>query len=362
MKKNAMLFDMRTAIVTGAGGFIGHHFVNFLKKKGYKVTGVDIKKPEFTETQADMFILADLRDPKQVKKAFSQVDEVYLFAADMGGVGYIQNVHAPVVSNNVLIDVNSLRAAHELGIKNVFFASSACVYPEGLQQDEKIEGLKETMAHPADPDTPYGWEKLFIEQVASAFNRDYGMKVRVARLHNIYGPEGTYEGGREKAPAALCRKVAAAAKNGQVSIWGDGEQTRSFCYIDDCTEGIYRLMQSDYLEPVNIGSTELVSINEMAMMIAKLAKKNLTLLHDLDQPQGVRGRNSDNELLTSVLNWQPKISLKKGLQQTYRWISARVEPAAAEIADNAELSVNTFAPVAVAPSPVATTTQAPIAA
>lgn len=315
---------MKTALVTGAGGFIGHHFVTFLKDKGYRVIGIDLKKPEFSKTTADTFIIADLRDIKQVQKSFQKVDELYLFAADMGGVGYIQRVHAPVISHNVLINIHSLQVAHELGIQNVFFASSACVYPQDLQQDTDVVALKEELAHPADPDSPYGWEKLFIEQAARSFNRDYGMKIRVARFHNIYGPEGTYDGGREKAPAALCRKVAQAADGGEVMIWGDGQQTRSFCYIDDCCEGVWRLMQTEHLEPLNIGSSELISLNDMAMLIAKIAGKTIRLEHDLTQPQGVRGRNSDNTRIQEVLKWEPAISLKTGLTQTYQWIAAQL--------------------------------------
>ncbi len=314
---------MKSAIVTGAGGFIGHHFVSFLKNKGYGVIGIDLKYPEFSDTKADQFIIADLRDIQATKQAFSKVDEVYMFAADMGGVGYIQVVHAPVISNNALINLNTLKVAHSLDIKDIFFASSACVYPQGLQEDTAVVGLKETDAHPSDPDSPYGWEKLFTEQLAQAFNRDYQMKIRVARFHNIYGPEGTYQGGREKAPSAICRKVAVAKD--EIVIWGDGKQTRSFCYIDDCTEGIYRLMQTSYLEPLNIGSTELVSINTMVDIVTKFEDKKLIKKYDLTKPQGVRGRNSDNTKLKAVLNWEPQTSLKDGLRKTYSWIVEKVK-------------------------------------
>lgn len=319
---------MKTAIVTGAGGFIGSHFVTFLKKKGYRVIGIDIKKPEFSRTDADTFVIADLRNIEEARRAFrkagKKVNALYMFAADMGGVGYIQRVHAPVLSNNVLINVHSLEIARELGIKDVFFASSACVYPQNLQKKAQLTALRESMAHPADPDSPYGWEKLFTEQAADSFNRDYGMRIRVARFHNIYGPEGTYQGGREKAPAALCRKVAQAKNGGTVTLWGDGKQTRSFCYIDDCCEGIWRLMQSRYFEPINIGSSELISLNEMAKLIASLAGKKIKLQHDLSQPQGVRGRNSDNRLIRKVLGWEPKISLKTGLAKTYHWVHSQI--------------------------------------
>jgi nucleoside-diphosphate-sugar epimerase len=319
---------MKTAIVTGAGGFIGHHYVAFLKKKGYRVIGVDVKKPEFTRTQADSFVIADLRNIEEVRRAFKKAGKkaasLYMFAADMGGVGYIQRVHAPVLSNNVLINVHSLMVARELGIKDVFFASSACVYPQDLQKKARLVALKESMAHPADPDSPYGWEKLFTEQAAQSFNRDYGMRIRVARFHNIYGPEGTYQGGREKAPAALCRKVAEAKDVGTVTLWGDGKQTRSFCYIDDCCEGIWRLMQSRHFEPINIGSSELISLNDMAKLIASIAGKKIKLKHDLSQPQGVRGRNSDNTVIRKTLKWEPKISLKKGLAKTYQWVNSQI--------------------------------------
>ncbi len=315
-----MLVNMKSAIVTGAGGFIGHHFVSFLKKKGYKVTGIDIKYPEFSNTKADKFIIADLRDPLLAKKSFSKVDELYMFAADMGGVGYIQTVHAPVITNNSLININSLSTAREFGIKDVFFASSACVYPQSLQESEKTVGLKENDAHPSDPDSPYGWEKLFTEQLAKSFNRDYGMKIRVARFHNIYGSQGTYDGGREKAPAAICRKVVEAKDNGEISIWGDGKQTRSFCYIDDCCVGVYKLMKSNHLQPINIGSTELISINEMVDLVSSFDKKKLKKNHDLSKPQGVRGRNSDNTTIKKILKWEPTTSLKEGLKETYSWI------------------------------------------
>jgi len=315
---------MKTAIVTGAGGFIGHHFVSFLKNKGYKkVVGIDVKYPEFSSTTADEFIIADLRDKKATKKAFSKVDEVYMFAADMGGVGYIQVVNAPVITNNALINLNTLSIAHELGIKDIFFASSACVYPQGLQEDANIIGLKEQDAHPSDPDSPYGWEKLFTEQVVASFNKDYGMRIKVARFHNIYGPEGTYKGGREKAPAAICRKVVLAKD--EINIWGDGKQTRSFCYIDDCLVGVDKLMQSNYLKPINIGSTELTSINDMVDLVSKFENKELEKKHDLSKPQGVRGRNSDNTMLKQVLKWEPKTTLEDGLKKTYFWIKEQIK-------------------------------------
>ena len=321
-----MLVNMKSAIVTGAGGFIGHHYVSFLKNKGYdRVIGIDIKYPEFSKTKADEFIITDLRNYAAAKKVFKKVDELYMFAADMGGVGYIQTVHAPIISNNSLININSLNIAKKTGIKNVFFASSACVYPQNMQTNEKISGLKEKDAHPSDPDSPYGWEKLFTEQLAKSFNRDYGIKIHVARFHNIYGPEGTYDGGKEKAPAAICRKVAKAKMNGEINIWGDGKQTRSFCYIDDCCVGVYKLMKSKHLEPINIGSTELISIDKMVDMVSSFDKKKLKKIHDLSKPQGVRGRNSDNTILKKVLKWEPTTSLRDGLKKTYSWISSELK-------------------------------------
>lgn len=308
-------------LVTGAGGFIGHHMVRFLKKKGYWVRGVDIQKPEFSSIdEADDFLLLDLRDFNNCKKAVEDIDEVYTFAANMGGIGFITAVKADVMRDNVLINVNVAEASRLAGVKRIFYSSSACIYPTFKQTDSNVTGLKESDAYPADPDNEYGWEKLFSERLYKSYFDDYGLEVRIARFHNIYGAEGTYEGGREKAPAALCKKIALVDKVGEIEIWGDGKQTRSFCHVDDCIEGVFRLMRSDWREPLNIGSDRLVSIDEMADIIAKLAKKEISKKHLLDKPQGVRGRNSDNDLCKKVLDWEPKVSLEDGLEKTYYWV------------------------------------------
>ena len=316
---------IKKAIVTGAGGFVGSHLVRFLKNKGYWVKGIDIKNPQFSESVADEFSLVDLRDPQKTEEAFLAVDELYMLAADMGGMGFISCHGAQIVHNNALINLNSLEAAKNLGIKKIFFASSACVYPEEKQLDEKNLGLKETDAYPANPDTAYGWEKLFIEQACAAYARDYAMELRIARFHNIYGPEGAFKGGREKSPAALSRKIAVAKKEDEIMVWGDGKQSRSYCYIDDCCEGISRLMQSDCKKVINIGSDRLVSINELVDIIANIANKKISKKYDLSKPQGVRGRNSDNTLLRKELSWEPQISLEEGLSKTYDWILAQIE-------------------------------------
>ena len=317
---------MEKILVTGAGGFIGHHLVRYLKNKGYWVRGVDIKYPEFSpKDEADEFLLLDLRDFRNAMEAVKGVDKVYQLAANMGGIGFITSVKADVVRDNVLINVNMAESSRLAGVKRIFFSSSACIYPGYKQEDAKITPLKESDAYPADPEDGYGWEKLFSEHVYQKYNEDYGLGIRIARYHNIFGPEGTYEGGREKAPAALCRKAALVEDGGEIEIWGDGEQTRSFCYIDDCLEGTYRLMESDFERPLNIGSDRLVTISEMVDIIAKIAGKNIRKKHLLDKPQGVRGRNSDNTLCQQVLNWKPKISLEEGLEKTYQWIKRKLE-------------------------------------
>lgn len=315
---------MNKVLITGAGGFIGHHLARYLKNKGYWVRGVDIKEPEFSsKEEMDEFLLLDLRDFNNCLKAVKGMDYVYALAANMGGVGFITSVSADVMRDNVLINVNTAEASRLEGIKRLFYSSSACIYPTFKQENPDLTALKETDAYPADPDNEYGWEKLYSERVFKAYEKDYGLNVRIARFHNIYGPEGTYEGGREKAPAAVCRKVVLADK--EIEIWGDGKQTRSFCYIDDCLEGIYRLMQSDYKEPLNIGSDRLVTINEMVDIISKIEGKNLEKKYLSDKPQGVRGRNSDNTLLKQVLNWDPQVSLEQGLEKTYKWIKEQYE-------------------------------------
>jgi GDP-D-mannose 3',5'-epimerase len=311
-------------LVTGAGGFIGHHLVTYLKQRGYWVRGVDLKEPEYTDTDADEFQLLDLRRWDDCLVATRGVDQVYALAADMGGMGFISSNHATILRNNALINLHTLEAARINGIGRYLFSSSACIYPDHLQTDAEVKPLKEEDAYPANPQDAYGWEKLVAERLCEYYTGEYGLVTRTVRFHNIYGPYGTYDGGREKAPAALCRKVALAEPGEDVEIWGDGEQTRSFCYVDDCVEGIYRLMQSDHGEPLNLGTDHLVSINELARLIIQISgKRDLTLRH-VDGPQGVRGRNSDNTHLREVLGWEPRISLEEGLQETYRWIEKRV--------------------------------------
>ncbi len=312
-------------LVTGAGGFIGHHLVKFLKEKGYWVLGVDIKDPEFEDTAADEFALLDLRRWENCLKATEGVDEVYALAADMGGMGFISSNHAQILHNNSLINIHSLEAARVHGVKRFLFTSSACVYPEYLQMEADIEALKEEQAYPADPQDAYGWEKLISERICTHYREDFGIETRIARFHNIFGPLGTWDGGREKAPAALCRKVAMAklTDNLEVEIWGDGEQTRSFCYIDDCLNGLYKLMISEYSEPLNIGQDRMITINQLADIIAQIADIEIKKKH-ISGPEGVRGRNSDNTRLRQVLGWEPEISLEDGLARTYAWIEDQV--------------------------------------
>jgi GDP-D-mannose 3',5'-epimerase len=350
----------KKVLVTGAGGFIGHHLVRFLKEKGYWVRGVDIKYPEYSsKNEADDFMLLDLRNLENCLKATEGIDEVYALAADMGGMGFIMFHTSDVLYNNVAINSNTAEAARQNHVKKVFFASSACAYPKEKQEDPKVTALKESDAYPANPDSEYGWEKLFSERLYKSYNQFY--KVRIARFHNIFGLEGTYKGERAKAPAELCRKVAEAKDGGIIEVWSDGKQTRSFCYIDDCVEGVYRLMQSDFEDPLNIGSDRLIAINDMVDMICGISgkynltagklrqalasvnenqkmnqedilslvsansKKKLEKKHLLDKPQGVRGRNSDNTLCKQVLKWEPKISLEEGLEKTYQWIEGQLK-------------------------------------
>lgn len=315
----------RRVLVTGAGGFIGHHLVTRLKQEGYWVRGVDIKYPEYTDVDADEFEILDLRRWDNCLQATRGVDEVYALAADMGGMGFISFHHAEILYNNALINFHTLEAARVNGVRKYLYTSSACIYPEYLQDRADVTPLKEEDAYPAQPQDAYGWEKLIAERLIHHYQQDYGMETRTVRFHNIFGPYGTWDGGREKAPAALCRKIARAKLSGnpEVEIWGDGEQTRSFCYIDDCVEGLYRLMQSDYSEPLNLGQDRMVSINELADIIADVAEIPIEKLH-VDGPQGVRGRNSDNNRLREVLGWEPQISLEDGLKRTYDWIEAQV--------------------------------------
>jgi len=317
----------KKALVCGAGGFIGHHLVKFLKNKGYWVRGVDLKYPEFNKTAADDFVIGDLRDPYVWQKILDRnFDEVYQLAADMGGAGFVfTGEHdADIMHNSALINLNALYYCHKKGIGKIFYSSSACAYPAYNQKDPNNPKTSEDSVYPAAPDSEYGWEKLFSERMYLAFHRNYGLNVRIARFHNIFGPEGTWKGGREKAPAALCRKVAETPDGGEIEIWGDGEQTRSFLYINECLEGIKRFMDSDFTGPVNIGSEEMVDINRLAQMIMEIAGKKLTIKH-ISGPLGVRGRNSDNRLIKEKLGWAPSRSLREGLEKTYRWIEKMVQ-------------------------------------
>ena len=317
---------MKTALVCGAGGFIGHHLVKRLKQEGLRVCGVDITRPEFSASPADDFKLADLRDPVQARACLTgALDEVYQLAADMGGAGYVFSGEncAAVMHNSALINMNVLDACRMVGVGRVFFSSSACVYPAFNQQDPHRSTCAEATVYPAAPDSEYGWEKLFAERLYQAYSRNHGMTCRIARYHNVFGPEGTWQGGREKAPAALCRKVALAPDGGEIEIWGDGEQTRSFLYIDECIEGTLRLMRSDCSQPLNIGSEQRISINELAQQVARVAGKRISLRH-VPGPTGVRGRTSDNRLIREMLGWAPSGRLRDGLEMTYRWIAGQV--------------------------------------
>lgn len=315
---------MARVLVTGAGGFIGHHLVTHLKAMGHWVRGVDLKYPEFTDVDADEFEILDLRRREDALVATRGVDDVYALAADMGGMGFISSNHATILRNNSLINLNTIEAARINGVSRYLYSSSACVYPEHLQAEADIAPLKEEDAYPANPQDAYGWEKLISERLCLYYREEFGLETRIVRFHNIYGPCGTYDGGREKVPAALCRKVALAEPGDAIEIWGDGEQTRSFCYIDDCVEGIVRIMESDHAEPLNLGTDRMVTINELARIVIEVSgKRDLTLRH-VDGPQGVRGRNSDNSLLRKVLGWEPTTSLEDGIRQTYAWVEKQV--------------------------------------
>jgi GDP-D-mannose 3', 5'-epimerase len=323
---------MKKILVTGAGGFIGGHLVKRLKAEGCWVRAADLKRHEFAETPADEFLLGDLRDPNFVREVVRGIDEVYQLAADMGGAGYIfTGEHdAAVMHNSATINLNMLEFGVRAGVRRYFYSSSACIYPEHNQLDPDNPECSEASAYPAAPDSEYGWEKLFSERLYLAYMRNHGVQVRVARFHNIFGPHGTWQGGREKSPAALCRKVAEACTGGEIEIWGDGKQTRSFLYIDECVDGVRRLMDSDFTGPVNIGSEEMVTINRLAEIIMEIAGKKLLVRH-VPGPLGVRGRNSDNRLIRERLDWAPGRSLQEGLRKTYAWIAVQVAGASTPV-------------------------------
>lgn len=318
---------MKKALVCGAGGFIGGHLVKRLKSEGFWVRGVDLKHNEYRKSDADEFIIGDLTDPNIVSQVLDfGFDEVYQLAADMGGAGYIftGDNDANVMHNSATINLNVANQAVKVGVKKIFYSSSACMYPAYNQENPDNPKCSEDSAYPAAPDSEYGWEKLFSERLYFAYNRNYGLNVRVARFHNIFGPYGTWQGGKEKAPAALCRKVAETDENGSIEIWGDGKQTRSFLYIDECVEAVRRLMDSDFIGPVNIGSEEMVTINELGEMVTEIAGKTLNI-KNVPGPTGVRGRNSDNHLIREKLNWAPSKPLHEGLAETYKWVSQQVK-------------------------------------
>ena len=320
---------MKTALVCGAGGFIGSHLAKRLKKEGFWVRGVDLKYPPFAQTHADDFVIGDLREQDVVRRVVDRgFDEVYQLAADMGGAGFVftGDNDADIMHNSALINLNMVEACYKRNVKKVFYSSSACIYPKYNQEDPDNPKTSEDSAYPANPDSEYGWEKLFSEHLYLAFRKNFGLDVRIVRFHNIFGPEGSWNDGREKAPAAFCRKVAMAKDGEEIEMWGDGKQTRSFLYIDECLEGVRRLMDSDFIGPVNIGSEEMVTINQLAETVMNIAGKKLSIKH-ISGPLGVRGRNSDNKLIKEKLGWEPNYPLNKGLEKTYNWIKKQLEKA-----------------------------------
>src|SRR5918997_765922 len=314
-------------LVTGAGGFIGHHLVKYLGDKDYWVRGVDIQPAEYETSPSHELELLDLRRFDNCLIATRDIDEVYHLAADMGGIGYITASHAGIARNSSMINLHTLEASRLNGAKRFLFSSSACIYPQYLQKSPKVTNLKEEDAYPAEPEEGYGTEKLFVEILCQYYCEDYGFETRVVRFHNVYGPVGTYDGGKEKAPAAICRKVALASDGDEIEVCGDGEQTRSFMHIDDCVDGIYRVMRSDYPHPLNLGTDELVTVNQLVAMVAEIAGKRIVKRYDLSKPEGVRGRNSDNTRLRQVLGWEPQVMLREGLAPTYHWIESELRAA-----------------------------------
>ncbi len=315
----------KRVLVTGAGGFIGHHLTSRLVANGHWVRGVDIKYPEYEPTRAQSFEILDLRRWSDCLQATREIDEVYNLAANMGGIGFIEANKAEITRDNSLINLHMLEAARVHEVSRFLFTSSACVYPGYRQDTPEVTPLAEEHAYPADAEDGYGWEKLFAERLCRHYTEDYGLETRVVRFHNIFGPLGTFDGGREKSPAAFCRKIAMAADNDSIEVWGDGKQTRSYCYIDDCVEGIFRLMRSDHRDPLNLGQDRLISVDELVDMVAMAADKSIKKEYDTSKPQGVRGRNSDNNRLRSVLGWVPQTSLERGIEITYRWIREQLE-------------------------------------